>query len=177
MLSRWIYVLIGNNNTGKTTFQKRVLYHLTGFVYQRLDINRVFDITHKNAPKKLKTIFLINRSLQEQSGKDLPRDNVVEGYFENRFRDASVCILSSHAIRTNIAEIEEVIKKGKERKYNIGGVFFSNASTNETAEIALLNWDEKFYLENPVVQDDWETQVNDLAKEFSEMLIRRAAFQ
>ena len=67
MLSKWIYVLIGNNNTGKTTFQKRLIYHLCGVTYTRLDRNTIHEINRPNSPKKLKKLSTINRSYQEST--------------------------------------------------------------------------------------------------------------
>jgi GTPase SAR1 family protein len=175
MLSKWIYVLIGNNNTGKTTFQKRLIYHLTGYTYVRLDRNTVFEVTHEYAPKKLSKISLMSRSYQESKDEY----ETVENYFEKYFQAEDVCILSTHAGKVSFPEIKEIIIEGRKRKYNVGGVFWSNADTKETAEVSLFDWDERFYLENPIIEDNkmWKEQIDRLAWEFAEMLIRRAMTQ
>jgi GTPase SAR1 family protein len=177
MLSKWIYVLVGNNNTGKSTFQKRLLYHLTDIDYQRLDRNLWFEIRHHHAPKKMRRLFVMGRSFQENQ-----RDyESVEKYFERYFECADVCILSSHAHDDNVDDIKNMIIEGRKRKYNLGGVFWSNSSDEVSATISLLDWDERFYLENPVVDEEeeetWRKQIDDLAWEFAEMLIRRATVQ
>ena len=175
MLSRWIYVLIGNNDTGKTTFQKRLICHLTGLDYKRLDRNISFEVTHKYAPKKLNKLFLMSRSFQESKGEY----QTVSRYFEEYFKADDICILSSHAQVSSMSEIEEMIYEGRKRKYNIGGVFFSNADSEETEKIAQFSWDERLYLKNPWIEKDseWKKQIDCLAWEFSEMLIRRAILQ
>ena len=45
MQTRWLSVLIGNNDAGKTTLQKRLIRHLCGLEYTRLDTNVLFNIT------------------------------------------------------------------------------------------------------------------------------------
>lgn len=172
MLSKWIYILIGDNDTGKSTFQKRLIYHLTGEIYSRLDRNRDFEITHEYAPKKLGRIFLMSRSYQETRGEY----QAVGEYFNDCFKNQDVCILSSHATAEAIGEIKEMIKEGRKRKYNIGGVFWTNCDNDEVAAISLLDWDERFLMDNPKVEGDdvWQEQVDFLAWEFAEMLVRRA---
>jgi hypothetical protein len=41
MISNWAYILIGDNDTGKTTFQKHLLEILCGQSYDRLPRNIV----------------------------------------------------------------------------------------------------------------------------------------
>lgn len=117
----------------------------------------------------------MSRSFQET------RDEykTVEKYFHDYFKEEDICILSSHAHEGSIAEIREMIKEGRKRKYNVGGVFWSNSNSDETSEISFLDWDERFYLDNPVAENEgkWEEQVDGLAWEFAEILIRRAMIQ
>lgn len=175
MLSKWVYVLVGNNDTGKTTFQKRLIYHLTGDTYVRLDRNVTFGITHEYAPKKLNSIFFMSRSFQETKNEY----KTIENYFCNYFKEKDICILSSHADDSCFQELLEIIKEARKRKYNVGGVFWSNSNTDQTAKISCFDWDERFYLENPKaeVEDRWKEQIDGLAWEFAEMLIRRAMVQ
>lgn len=175
MLSRWIYILIGNDRTGKTTFQKMLIYHLCGYKYQRLDRNIVLDINHIYAPKRLNTLFIMSRSYQENKNEY----KTIERYFNEFFTEADVCILSMHAQRHCLDDINQSIKEGQKRCYNIGGVFFTNAISEITKDIALLNWDERFLLDNPITQDSDKQveQISSLAWEFAEMVIRRACQQ
>ena len=67
MISSWAYILIGNNGTGKTTFQKEIIQYLCGVEeIQRLQINKVFPIRHPDAPEDFKSLFAMNRSFQEK---------------------------------------------------------------------------------------------------------------
>ncbi|EDN70719.1 hypothetical protein BGP_3479 [Beggiatoa sp. PS] len=173
MLSKWTYILVGNNDTGKTHFQKYLIWYLCKVnKLKKLDTCLVHEISHPNAPKKLRTLFTINRSFQENWS-----DVGVDNFFDTKFKDSDICILSSHAMPNCIQDIESIINHAKQRFYNVGGVFFSNKLSNVKSEIARdLNWDEVFYLNNPEI-DEWENQIQDLALEFSDMLIRRAYFQ
>lgn len=175
MLSKWIYVLIGDDQTGKTIFQKRLIYYLCGLEYERLDRNFVFNVTHPRAPKKLRTLFTINRSYQE-TVEDYGN---VEGYFVNHFKDANICILSSHSHPPCIDNVKEMIEHGHRRKYNVGGIFWSNCNNPDTAEISLLNWDERFWIDNPVTEERerWPRQIDELARQFADMLVVRAYLQ
>jgi len=117
----------------------------------------------------------MSRSFQETKSEY----QSIERYFNEYFKDEDICVLSSHAHESCLSEIEEMIREGRKIKYNIGGVFFSNSDSDETKEISLLGWDERFYLQNPRVEVDekWKEQIDNLAWEFSEMLIRRAMLQ
>jgi len=171
MLSKWTYILVGNNDTGKTHFQKWLIWYLCKVnKFSKLNTCLVHKISHPNAPKKLRTLFTINRSFQEKWSD-------VDDFFNNEFKNSDICILSSHAMPDCISDIESMINHAKQRFYNVGGVFFSNKPSDVKSKIARdLDWDEVFYLENPET-DEWENQIQDLALEFSDMLIRRAYLQ
>src|SRR6266478_589014 len=81
MFSHWAYILIGQNDTGKTTFQRHIAFHLCGVRYSRLPSNVVNTITHPRCPKGLKTLFTSNRSFQEK--KSIYKS--VENYFTHFF--------------------------------------------------------------------------------------------
>ena len=73
-----------------------------------------------------------------------------------------------------------MIEFGHRKKYNVGGIFLSNQDdTNDNQEIAMLNWDERFYFENPINHEEegWRRQIDDLAREFSDMVVARAYLQ
>ncbi len=103
----------------------------------------------------------------------------VARYFNEYFKEEDICVLSSHAHESSMEQIDEMINEGRKRKYNIGGVFFSNADSEETSAISLFNWDERFYLQNPWIgkEEKWKEQLDALAWDFAEMLIHRAMFQ
>ena len=172
MLSYWLYILLGNDRTGKTTFQKRLIFQLCGVEYQRLGRNRVFEITHPRAPKKLTQLFIMSRSYQENKNEYESLDK----YFSDYFQDADICILSSHL---NLDDVREMMDQAHRIKYNVGGIFWSNSDNDTSEAIARFNWDERFWMNNPSTEDEeqWNRQIDSLAKEFSELLILRAYSQ
>jgi hypothetical protein len=176
MLSRWVYILLGNDCTGKTTFQKKVIKGLCGVNKDnRLDTNIVLDITYPDAIRRLKTAFFANRSYQEKSSVF----GSVQDYFENYFKDADVHILSSHL---NVNDIKTMIDECHKRVYNVAGVFWSNAFLDykdKLNTIALLNWDERLWFENPYTEDEklHQKQIRSLAKDFMLMIVNRANIQ
>ena len=176
MHSYWAYILVGDNDTGKTTFQKYLVSHLCGQQpYQRLPSNLHKDIKHARVPRGISTLSTMGRSFQENIEKY--RD--IENFFANHFETADICVLSSHARGRAIDHVREMIRQLKLRAYNVAGVFFSNRYNNPTAEISLLHWDERLWLENqPADSDDLiERRIARLAHEFAQMLIARAALQ
>jgi hypothetical protein len=175
MFSRWAYILIGNNDTGKTGFQRELISHLCGQRYARLPRNIVSNITHPRAPKAFATIFTSNRSFQEK----LSEYKSVDYYFRHFFRDAEICILSSHAHGDSAKQIAEMIRNLKRRCYNVAGVFWSNAFDDGAQEITLLPWTEVLWVENPTLTDPTQiaAQIDQIAKHFSEFLIARANVQ
>ncbi len=173
MFSYWAYILVGANDTGKTHFQRSLIRHLCDIRYGRLPINVVNEVNHPRAPKSLRTIFTMNRSYQEK----ISLYKSVERFFAKKqfFKDADVCILSSHL---SSDDISEMITQVKIRCYNVAGVFWSNSYSGRTADIALPQWDEKLWIENPIrPAADVETQIDRLADHFSQFLIARAQTQ
>jgi hypothetical protein len=175
MFSHWAYILIGNNNTGKTSFQRNLVAYLCNLEYQRLPRNVVYDIVHPRAPKGLSTIFTCNRSYQEKASEY----ESVGNYFRKFFQDADVCILSSHTHDDSVQHVEEMIRHLKRRCYNVAGVFWSNDFGNEAQDIALLPWNEVLWIDNPILNNDDEIdeQLDRVARHFSELIIARAYAQ
>jgi len=174
MFSYWSYILIGNNDTGKTSFQRNLLWHLCGQRFGRLPTNIVTSISHPRATKSLGTIFTCNRSFQEKRLKY----KSIRYYFKRFFKDADICVLSSHTHRSE-SEIAEMIQELKQRCYNVAGVFWSNAFDDDARQIAMLPWTELLWVENPIVRDRerMAEQLDEIAKHFSELLIARAVIQ
>jgi hypothetical protein len=169
MLSKWVYILLGNDRTGKTTFQKEVIRNLTSQKYDRLDCNKEFGINTQIGKTQNSEIFIMNRSFQEKRDVYLN----VNHYFVNFFLNKPICILSSHL---DINDISEMIMQSKKRFYNVCGVFFSNSidnNPNENADIACLDWDEKYYIENPISETKWEFYLERNAFDFSGSIIRK----
>jgi hypothetical protein len=165
MLVKKAFILIGDDKTGKTTFQKYLIWHLCKEWYARLDVNLINKIIHRDSPEKLKTLFTSNRSLQEKMDvyKSIPE------YFQNHFKDADICVLSSHV--GSIENIEEMIYQLRLRYYNVNAVFFSNHLDTSTASISTLSWDERIFIKNPNNPNGWENQIDNQANNFSNMII------
>lgn len=103
----------------------------------------------------------------------------VTSFFENYFQEGDVSILSSHAHEPAATHLRDMIRELRLRAYNVAAVFFSNAYTNEAAEISLLDWDERLWIENPVRVSDKaiHAQIARQANEFANLLIARAMLQ
>lgn len=172
MLSRWAYILIGDNNTGKTSFQRFLVEILCQESYARLPRNIVRDILHPRAPRRFKTLFTANRSFQEKRGEYLNPTN----YIKNFFKDADICILSSHSHGTSIHDVQAMMKELESRAYNVAGVFWSNDYGHEAKSISSLNWQERLWLNNPILEreEDISSQIRGLAHDFSEMLLSKS---
>ena len=143
---KMLFVLIGNDRTGKTTLQKLLIKRLCGIDYKQLKTNLAFDIIHPEIKRKYNKISFGNRSYQEKIGVY----KTVNGYFENHFNEQKIAFISSHLNETDLGEM---LKNGKRMFYNVTGVFFTNSinqDTNSNRNISELNWDERLVIENPV---------------------------
>ena len=100
-------------------------------------------------------------------------------FSRSHFQDADICILSSHTHKPAINQLSEMIRELRLRAYNVAAVFFSNGYNNDAAEISLLDWDERLWLDNPKADTETEikSQIEQLAKEFAQILVARAAQQ
>lgn len=171
MIKRTAYILIGDDQTGKTSFQKYLIYHFCGIdKFTKLNTNLIHNIIHPESPRKLKTLFTINRSIQEK----MSEYKSVENYFKNYFKDADICILSSHSHGNCINDVEKMIEILKSKYYNVEAVFFTNHNNLQTSEISKLNWNSRNMIQNPTSVDNWEQQIEYGAKIFGDLIIRYA---
>ncbi len=175
MLSYWAYILIGNDSTGKTSFQRYLVSELGNQQYTRLPRNLLTDITHPQMLRGIATLSTMNRSYQEKKSEY----RNVAGFFRNYFQEADICVLSSHTNGTAIDDIREMIRQLRLRAYNVAAVFFSNGFDSDAEQISLLDWDERLWLNNPEVSSPAEVrpQIEQLARDFVRLLIARAATQ
>lgn len=178
LLSRQVFVLIGNNNTGKTSFQRHLLAYLCDQPYQKLPTGRTWDVVHQDAPRRFEKIFLANRSFQEKRSEWGPIDDYVNGALD---QDADVTILSSHADKGSLQDIQRMFELPIARGYNVSVIFFSNAfGTAEQDISASHHWNERLVINNPPVktqetqQEKIQNQLWRRAIEFSNLLMRRA---
>lgn len=175
MFSHWAYILVGRDKIGKTGFQRNLVRHLCNVHHHRLRVNTINKITHHRAPRGMRTLFTSNRSYQEKRQKY----GSVENYFTSFFKDADLCILSSHAGKSSRPEIAEMISLLRGRCYNVGGVFWSNADHADSQLVAQFSWDEVFWIDNPMLGNNEaiEGQLDRIALQFADMILSRAAFQ
>jgi len=123
-------------------------------------------------PCGVKNISIMNRSFQEKITEYVD----IQNFFEYYFQEAEICILSSHATAPAIDHLREMILELRRRSFNVAAVFFSNSFSVDAAEISLLDWDERLWVENELVSPDRVLpQIAKLAEEFSSLLIARAA--
>ena len=54
--SRHLFILIGDDRTGKTTLQKLLIEKICGQTYERLPTNLRFDISHPEIKRKYQNI-------------------------------------------------------------------------------------------------------------------------
>ncbi|QSO52335.1 hypothetical protein JZ785_27035 [Alicyclobacillus curvatus] len=176
LMSRWVYILLGDDNTGKTTFQKQVLKHLCNENRDtKLYTNLRFPVQHVNAPSHFESASFGSRSYQEKSMEY----GSILNYFAEYFKPADVCLIASHLV---VQDVQEMIDECHKRQFNVGAIFWSNSiesSPTENESIALLAWDERFRVDNPI-QEDVEVQKQQIdywARRFTEMVVSRAAIQ
>ena len=176
MFSNWAYIHIGDNNTGKTSFQRYIVEALCGERYSRLPRNIVKPIIHPRAPKRLVDLFTANRSFQEKRDEYKTVDNYLKAFF----KDADICILSSHSHGASAEDIKAMFAGLTQRGYNVGAVFWSNAFDSSASAISAdIPWQERFWIDNPVrhKEEAIQTHIQDQAFAFSEMLVARAHMQ
>ena len=173
IIGKFLFILIGNDKTGKTTLQKKLVDKLCWHKYSRLPTNRAFEVKHPDIKNKYKEISFGSRSYQEKTREY----KSVENYFTKYFYPADIAFLSSHL---NARDIDQMIEEGKKRYYNVYGIFWSNsiADDEETnSQIALLPWNEIFYIGNPNRKNkkDIEHQLDLIADSIVQLLERRTS--
>lgn len=174
MLSRWAYILVGDNNSGKTSLQRGLQANLCGVPYKRLPSDLRSPVTHPRAIRRFRSLFTCNRSFQEKRRVY----KTVDRYFTRCFQDADVCILSSHSHGNCIDDVRAMQDNLRRRCYNVAGVFWSNAFDSKTEMIASsLQWNEVLWIDNPLLEDQAsiDAQLQRIASEFGDLLIARAA--
>lgn len=143
--SKQLFIIIGDDRTGKTTLQKLLISRLCSSNYDRLPVNKQFDITHPDVNKKYQSISFSNRSYQEKSGEY----GLVDDYFSNHFQQADIAFVSSHLVPI---DIQQMIINGRKLFYNVNGIFWTNSIASNgaaNAEISLFDWNERFIISNP----------------------------
>ncbi len=176
MTSYWTYILIGNDRTGKTSFQRHLIEYLCGTPYDRLHCNKVNAINRQGGNRDLESLFTCNRSLQEK----MTEYGSITNYFATVFKANDTCILSSHASQPAEEEIREIIHHLKREFYNVAGVFFSNAVTEHTRSIAAnCPWTEILWIPNDPLEDEEkiQLQLKRLAEDFGNLILKRSFLQ
>ena len=165
-----LFILIGNDCTGKTTLQKLLIEQLCGIQYEKLPTNIGLNITHPEIKRKYSKISFGNRSYQEK----IDKYGSVDNYFANHFNEQKIAFISSHL---NRKDLEKMIFNGHRKFYNVCGIFFTN-SINENmvlnSDISTLNWDERLVIENPRVEHQQiNSQLRKIAENITDLLINK----
>lgn len=177
LLSRWLFVLIGNNDSGKTSFQRHLIAYLCDSFYTRLPRDTVFQVQHPRAPRNFATLFCANRSYQEKRSEN----GTVENYINTLVVDADVTIVATHAGANDMQDVQDMLRFGRRKGYNVAAVFFENALSDATTDISELAWQERLLIRNPVVragdqqQEKIQEQLKLAAEQFGNLLIARTA--
>lgn len=168
--TKLLFIIIGDDRTGKTTLQKLLIEKLCNTSYDRLPTNISLEITHPEIKRKYKRISFGNRSYQEKRSEY----GTVEEYFSNHFNDCEISFISSHLVAN---EIDQMISQGKRRFFNVNAIFFSNSINQNllsNSQISEFNWDERFLIDNPLVQEkSIHNQLNLIAENVVDLLINR----
>jgi hypothetical protein len=155
--SKWTFILIGDNATGKTTIQKTLVELLSGTAYKKLPSNQTYEVTHPYFLRKCRKFFVAGRSYQELKDKPDQYTSVKE-YFERKFDPtADFGFIASHLEH---ADIEAMIREVHRRFWNVCAVFLTNsiaAHPHKNPDISELTWDERWVAENDPTHDS-ETQ-------------------
>jgi hypothetical protein len=150
------YILIGDDNTGKTTIQKEMIYILASVWYTRLDRNKTLPIVPNFGQRDVKEVFFINRSYQENKEEY----GTIANYFSSFFNDTGACVLSSHLVYQDVSDMIDELHK---RFYDVAGVFFENSIAQNSGENARISkdlpWDERIYIKNPPNAGDWDQYI------------------
>ena len=171
--SKQLFIFIGDDRTGKTTLQKLLIDRLCGFGYDRLPVNRQFDIVHPEIKRKYQNISFGNKSYQEKIGEY----KTVDSYFQNHFQPADIAFISSHLV---LADIQQMIVNGRNLFYNVNGIFWTNSiESNRTvnAQISSLEWNERFVITNPHSDIDQviQRQLEQIADNIVALIINRTS--
>lgn|GEM_PF-972220 len=171
--SRQLFILIGNDMTGKTTIQKNLIDKLCSHTYDRLPTNLRFDIIHPEIKRKYQNASFGNRSYQEK----INEYGTVDEYFQNHFNPADISFISSHL---DIGHLTDMIRNGRQRFYNVNAIFFSNsiaASGQINSDISLLDWDERLYVQNDWTDDEWrrDRQLNSITESIVFFVVNRTS--
>jgi len=168
MKTKWAYILIGNDKTGKTNFQRILYSNLCLDKKERLDCNLDYKIKHLDKKEYYDRVSFMNRSFQEKS----EYEKNVDVFFASFFNDKSISILSSHLDCQTIAKM---IIECKKRFFNVCGVFFSNSinlNPNLNAEISELEFNFRIIIDNPI-NDNWLSNLQTEGKLFSDYIVTK----
>jgi len=171
--SKQLFIIIGDDKTGKTTLQKLLIERLCGFGYDRLPVNKQFDINHPEIKRKYQSISFGNRSYQEK----ISDYETVDNYFQNHFQQADIAFISSHLV---LADVQQMMANGRNMFYNVNGIFWTNSMESNgaaNAQISSLDWNERFVITNPHSDNEQviQRQLEQIADSIVDLLINRTS--
>ncbi len=100
-----VYILLGDDKSGKTTFQKYLIEELLGIKYDRMQSDLLINIGHTKC--KYHSIYFIGRSIQE---RDKVHQNIKKHVNQvMQYQDACF-FFSSHLVYDDIIKLFNSIK-------------------------------------------------------------------
>jgi len=174
--SRWLFIFVGSNATGKTTIQKLLVELIAGQSYQRLPSNTAYPIIHPYFIRKFRRLFVAGRSYQELLNQG--QYTSVREYFDLVEAAGPDVDLAFAATHPDTAIASQMISEAHRRFWNVCGIFLSNAVELQPAicaDISALDWDERWIIENPRSDDEevQSRQMGSAAETILPMLIER----
>lgn len=179
VFARQVLILVGQNNTGKTSFQRHLLNYLCKEDQTRLRTNQSWPVKHQDAPRRFNSIYFANRSYQELRTTLPPVRKYVADALDT---GAALTILSSHADASSTSDIEAMYEVSIERGYNPSVAFFSNGLNSYCKMYSKsYNWHERLIISNARIRPQKnekeliQGQLKLIAEDFGNLLMRRAA--
>lgn len=169
---RSAYILIGANMTGKTTLQKDLLQFLCGQSLKRLRPGTRPVRPSITAHSRLFWAYFISRSFQEKEEWAKASDFLEDQYTE--IDKADIAILSSHNSKNDAAELANLAEGLQRRGWNVTAVYWTNSPTQASNAITSIPWDDRLTLDNPINENGWKLQIEELAIEFGLQIIQHS---
>ena len=163
MQSNWVYFLVGGGLSAQNMFQRRLLFHLCGVLYERLPGGRPLEIAGPKPGPNGSRIFVggLGPYSPHAAGSPgtLPPGEGVRVFYS--LPDGGGAGLAG------------MIREAKQRSYQACGVFLPDRGGSEPRQgLAALDWDERIWLAGSATGG--EDRLDREAKKFAEHLQARA---
>lgn len=180
MISKRMYVLIGNDEKRKIRFQEKLI----GYLCENNEQNQ------KHEKRKLKEIYYSKNlneiffSIDELQSVHENNQDIKE--YVNKFCEDRNCDLWIISSKPNLYDIEILIKESHSKFLNVTGVFFEEDIDDfkeVKKEMSKLSFDERIVLTNSVNKINNEHKIEEvigneeyICQDFANMLLIRSYF-